>query len=168
MCYLINYLQGFISYFQSKVSFDTFFAAFLGFLSALIVEAIMKSINERSLRKSLVSELEQELTKVKEVAQENATKEREKMEFFLKPYAITVWKGACSSNSVLCLNRYKNYKKIIEVFEKIDEANEFEKECFYKLFSRDNAQIWEVMKKMLQENREEIAKETAQLLELLK
>lgn len=167
MCNLINYFQCFISYLQSKVSFDTFFAAFLGFLSALIVEAIMKSMNERGLRKSLISELKIELTNVKDVAQKNAAKV-EKMEFFLKPYAITVWKGACSSNSVLCLNKYKNYKEIIEIFEKIEEANEFEKECFYKLFSHDNAQIWEVMKKMLQENREEVAKETAQLLELLK
>lgn len=158
MCALIDFLQ-------TNVSFDTFFSAFLGFGSALIVEAIVTSISDRRLRKNLTEELKKELNKVKDVANKNANQEH--MEFFLRPYIITVWKGACSSNSIICLNKSQNYKKIIEVFESIEDANEFEKECFYKFFSHDDNQAWETMKSMLCKNRKKIAEETNVLLELL-
>lgn len=146
---------------------EVYLSAFLGFGSALLAEGVLGVIKNWKMKRELINELRVELREVNRIAQENSQKESKDIGFFLHPYIIAVWEGACMSNAILCLNKDKNYNKIMEVFERIKDANEFEKECFYQSFSHNDEKIWNLRKRMLRENREKVVKETDILLKLL-
>ena len=159
---MLQFLKGLLS----NDLFNTFLSTFLGFISALLVEKIINDNNDKSVSKRLVKQLEIELREVHDIAKLNFSKKNN--EFFLHPYSTTVWRGACSSNTVIYLNHYPFYSELIAAFEQIEDANDFEKECFFTYFKkRDNIEAWNTAKKLLINNRLEIVTITSKIINMI-
>lgn len=102
---------------------ETFFSAFLGFGSAILVEELVNFRNTQSLKKQITYSLLNELEKIKETV--NSLKDDET---YFQPYSISMWKGACASGSILSLQNIKQFTELLNVFSTIEEANIIEKE----------------------------------------
>lgn len=98
---------------------------FLGFGSALLVEAIVNRHNEKVLKKQLLRDLKRELVLIR--------KEMESLEVnkvFIRPYAIPVWTGVKECGELRYMDRETYFSKLLGVFSSIEEANLIEMKCF--------------------------------------
>lgn len=104
--------------------FEMFFSAFLGFVVALLVEALVGAMKNKNSKKQIIGELKNELESVK-----GAVDILEENKHYFCPYSIPIWKGACKSGIVLSIRSIENFTKLIDVFASIEEANTVEKEA---------------------------------------
>lgn len=124
---------------------------FLGFGSALLVEAIVDRYKEEKLKKQLLIDLKTEL--------ELLHKEMESLEankVFIRPYAIPVWTGAKECGELLCMDREKYFSKLLEVFSNIEEANLIEMKCFELCVGERQSVNMEMILSTLADNRAHI------------
>lgn len=98
---------------------------FLGFGSALLVEAIIDMHKKKGLKKQLLVDLRKELVLV-----HNAMESMEGNKVFIRPYAIPVWTGAKECGGLLCMDGEPYFFQLLEVFSSIEEANLVEMKCF--------------------------------------
>ena len=112
---------------------ETYLSVFLGFISALAVEAIVSRLNNYKARKQLKKDIKNELKKIEKDNDTYLTTGADKV--YLRPYIITVWKGAYSSNAISCLDGLEIFTKILSVYSLIEDANELEKSCFISCYS---------------------------------
>lgn len=143
--------------------FEVYLSTFLGFLSALIVEAINDYVTSNQKRKQIVKNLTIELETVKSEA---ASLEDTKL--YPLPYSIPFWKGISLSGLVLSLDKMDNYSELIRIFEKIEEGNQIEGRCFDIVMSSQNKNIDECMFETILKNRKRLINEIDKGLELLK
>lgn len=142
--------------------FKVYLSAFLGFLSALIVEAINDHITVKQKRKQIVKNLVIELETVKSEAGS-----LEDTKLYPLPYSIPFWKGISLSGSVLVLDKMDSYSELIRIFEKIEEANHIEGKCFEIVMSSQK-KVDEDMIKTILKNRKKLLNEIDKGLELLR
>ena len=124
---------------------------FLGFGSALLVEAIVDRHKENELKKQLIMDLKQEL--------ELLHKEIESLEenkVYIRPYAIPVWTGAKECGELLCMDREEYFSKLLEVFSSIEEANLIEMKCFELCVGHKQSDNMEIIFSTLADNRTHI------------
>lgn len=143
--------------------FEIYLSAFLGFLSALIVEAINDYITSKQKRKQIVKNLAIELEAVKIEADG-----LENTKLYPLPYSIPFWKGICSSGSVLVLDKMGGFSELVRIFEKIEEANYIEGKFFGIVMSSQKTNIDEETLRNIIENRKNLIIEIDKGLELLK
>lgn len=143
--------------------FEVYLSAFLGFLSALIVEAINDYITSKKKRKQIVKNLVVELEAVKTEAGS-----LENTKLYPLPYSIPFWKGICSSGSVLVLDKMDSFSELVRIFEKIEEANYIEGNFFGIVMSSQKKNIDEDMLRTILENRKKLIIEIDKGLELLR
>lgn len=143
--------------------FEVYLSAFLGFLSAIIVEAIKDCITSKQKRKQIVKNLIIELETIKdEVSGMEDTK------LYPLPYSIPFWKGICMSGTVLVLDKMNSYSNLICVFEKIEESNHIEGKCFEIVMSSQKRIIDKEMLEIILKNRKKLLGEIDKGLKLLK
>lgn len=142
--------------------FEVYLSAFLGFLSALIVESINDHITSKQKRKQIVKNLTIELETVK-----NEAGSLEDTKLYPLPYSIPFWKGISMSGSVLALDKMDSYSELVRIFEKIEEANHIEGKCFEIVMSSQNKNIDESMLETILKNRKKLLNEIDKGLELL-
>lgn len=119
-----NCLQNFFALFD--ISFlELVLSTFLGFGSALLVEAIVDSHKDKALREQLQKDLKSELSSLEE-----SMEQLEPDKVYIQPYAIPIWRGACECGSILCMDKEPYFFKLLEVFSSIEEANLIERKCF--------------------------------------
>lgn len=111
---------------------ELFLSVFLGFLSAMAVEALWNNRNEKELKKQLSSALLDELKQV-----ESTLSKLKKDKVYLYPFHVPVWKGARDSGTILCLNKKKYYRELLQVYSQIEESNIIETKAFELVFSKD-------------------------------
>lgn len=127
---------------------------FLGFGSALLVEAIVDRHKEKELKKQLLMDLQRELVLVQ--------KEMESLEankVYIRPYAIPVWTGAKECGELLCMDREAYFSKLLEVFSSIEEANLIEMKCFELCVGQRQSVNMEMIFTALADNRANIKKQ---------
>ena len=105
--------------------FEVVLSSFLGFGSALLVEAIVDSYRNSSTKKQLLVNLKQELSTL----QSNISS-MEENKVYIRPYSIPIWSGARECGSLICMDKSKCFPKLLEVFSSIEEANLVEMKCF--------------------------------------
>lgn len=127
---------------------------FLGFGSALLVEAIINRNKERGLKKQLLIDLKKELELVHKVMES-----MEANKVFVKPYAIPVWIGAKECGELLCMDRESYFSKLLEVFSSIEEANLVEMKCFELCVGHNQSVNMEMILSTLADNRAYIRKQ---------
>ena len=142
--------------------FEVYLSAFLGFLSALIVEAINDHITVKQKRKQIVKNLIIELETVK-----NEARSLKDTKLYPLPYSIPFWKGISLSGSVLVLDKMDSYSELVRIFEKIEEANYIEAKCFEIVMSSQKRNDEDMIKTILQ-NRKKLLNEIDKGLELLR
>lgn len=148
---------------QNEKFFDLFLSAFLGFLSALIVEWIKDYVSSKRKRKQILINLLKELENI-----EVESTQLDKTKTYPYPYPIALWKGLCHSGSIVSLDKLDNYTKIISLFEEIEEANCLENECFEILMIINQSSQKDTIIKTLLESRERINSKVKTGIELLK
>lgn len=124
---------------------------FLGFGSALLVEAIVERHKAKGLKKQLLKDLKKEL--------ELVHKEMDSLEVnkvFIRPYAIPVWTGAKECGELLCMDREPYFSKLLEVFSSIEEANLIEMKCFELCVGQKQSVNMEMIFSTLADNRTHI------------
>lgn len=104
---------------------ELFLSSFLGFLSALAVEALWGKYKDFQLCKQIKENLKKELCEVKRVLDG-----LEKSKVYMKPYSISIWKGACESGSILILDKKEGFIELIKLYSLIEEANLVEMKAF--------------------------------------
>lgn len=143
--------------------FEAYLSAFLGFLSALIVEAINDYLTSKQKRKQIVKNLIIELETVK-----NEAGSLEDTKLYPLPYSIPFWKGICMSGTVLVLDKMNCYSELVCIFEKIEETNYTEGKCFEIVMSSQKKIIDEEMLETILKNRKNLLGEIDKGLKLLK
>ena len=104
----------------------------LGFLSAMLVEALWKNNNEKEMKKQLLSALCNELKKVKEDLSELHDNEA-----YLNPFHVPVWRGACESGTILCLSKKSYFNDLLYAYSQIEESNLIETKAFEIFYSNN-------------------------------
>lgn len=104
---------------------ELFLSSFLGFGTALLVEAIWDKHKDKQLKEQLSENLKKELEKVVDIANS-----LDANLVYIAPFSIPVWHGATTSGSILCMDDEKWFSDLLDVFSSIDEANQIESRCF--------------------------------------
>ena len=155
--YLLHYLSS-LNFSFVELALSTF----LGFGSALLVEAIINRYNEASLRKQLLKDLKEELLSLK-----TKVELLEEDKVYIQPYAIPIWKGTCECGSILCLDKESYFLKILEVFSIIEEANLIEMRCFELFVDKSTCADKALILSTLTDNRKYVKKQIDKGLLLL-
>ncbi len=155
----------FFQQFLSSLDFsfiELMLSTFLGFGSALLVEKIVNSCNEKAIRKQLLNDLKAELVSLKSIIE---LLEADKV--YIQPYAIPIWKGAHECRSILCMDKEPYFLKILEVFSIIEEANLIEMKCFELLVNKSPSTNSALILSTLSDNRQYVKKHIEEGLTLL-
>lgn len=104
---------------------ELFLTTFLGFLSALAVEALWANHKDNQLKNQIKENLKKELISIKKQIEE-----LQDDRVYMKPYSIPIWKGACESGSILVLDKCDGFFQLIELYSLIEEANLVEMKAF--------------------------------------
>lgn len=128
---------------------EMFFSAFLGFIFALSVEALVGMAKNSSVKKQIIGELLNELEAVK-----TTVSILEEQKHYFCPYSVPIWKGACKSGIVLSIRNIENFTKLTDVFASIEEANTIEKEAL--LNNINFGQSNEALKNACMESRKKV------------
>lgn len=123
-------------------------ATFLGFGSALLVEAIIDRNRKKGLKKQLLKDLKKELLSIHKVMEA-----MEANKVFIRPYAIPVWTGAKECGELLCMDSEAYFSKLLEVFSSIEEANLVEMKCFELYVGQKQSVDMEMIYSALADNR---------------
>lgn len=129
-------------------------STFLGFGSALLVEAIVDKHEEKILRKQLLKDLKAELLSLKENIE---LLESDKV--YIQPYTISIWKGVRECGSILCIDEIPCFFQLLEVFSSIEEANLIELKCFELYVGRTPSTDMNLILSTLYENRQYVKKQ---------
>lgn len=104
---------------------DEFLAAFLGFLSAMLVEFIYRRVDSRSRAKRVMTELVDELrvnkTTVNALGNEQA---------YPSPYQLSSWKRAQFTGDLAELRGVKGSDSLLRAFATLEEASILERSLF--------------------------------------
>lgn len=138
-------------------------STFLGFSSALLVEAIVIKCSGKQMKRQLLTNLEQELLSLKK---EIETLEDDKV--FIRPYPTPVWTGACKSGSILCIDHEKCFFKLLEVFSAVEESNLVEMKCFQLCMGNSKLFQDKLIKSTLSANREYVKEQVNIGLSIIK
>ena len=111
-----------------------FFSSFLGFISALLVEALWEKYKSFTQRKHLRSALLDELQNLK---MNLLSLDRDKI--YIKPYSTPVWNGASKSGSILCLDSDAHFNDFLRFYSLVEESNMIEKEAYEILYINPSA-----------------------------
>lgn len=157
----INCLQNFFT--SLDFSFlELVLSTFLGFGSALLVEAIVDRHKDKTLREQLLKNLKTELSSLKE-----SIERFEPDKVYIQPYAIPIWRGARECGSILCIDKKSCFLKLLEVFSSIEEANLIELKCFELYVSRTTSTDIDLILSTLSDNRQYIKEQIETGLSLL-
>lgn len=155
-----------ISFFQQNIQVSDWFSAFMGFGSALLVEAIISIVKNKKQTKELIASLMQELVDVQSKAQRQINKSD--IIYDTKPYSIPIWESACVTGALSLLHSTKYYVEITKTFSFIQEANEFEYFCFRTSFQTHKIEELQLLNEDLISTRKKIIDKTTDLLKILK
>ena len=137
-------------------------STFLGFGSALLVEAIVDRRKEKSQREQLIQNL---LTELLALKQKVDSLEPEKV--YIQPYSTPIWRGARECGSILCMDKEPYFLKILEVFSSIEEANLIELKCFELYVGQKNTADIGLILSTLSDNRKYLKEQLEKGLVLL-
>lgn len=111
---------------------DDFFAAFLGFLFAILVEIIFRCIDRRARAKHVATELVEELRANKELIDNMDDRQA-----YASPYQLGSWKVAQFSGDVTALRGLKKARLLLRAFAAIEEASVLERSLFLTSLGND-------------------------------
>ena len=161
--YLATVANGTNTSIFSSPFFQTFLSAFLGFGSALIVQAITEYLASKAKRKKMISNLLKELeTNMKETSSMKADS------VYPRPYSIPVWRGICQSGSVMLLDELDEYMQIVSIFESIEEANIIEGMCFSIVAPIESRKLPDKMLEVLLNNRNTVQERISEGIRILR
>ena len=129
-------------------------STFLGFGSALLVQAIIDKYKEKKLREKLINSLKFELSSLSK-----SVKLLESDKVYIKPYAIPIWLGARDCGSILCIDTQPYFLEMLEVYSSIEEANLIESKCFELYVSRTASTDMNLVLATLTDNRQHVKKQ---------
>ena len=155
----------FIQSISSSVDFsfiELMLSTFLGFGSALLVEAIIDKHKAKTLRKQLLRDLHAELSALK-VSIDSLEPDM----VYCQPYTIPIWNGARECGAFLCINMKPFFYKLLEVFSSVEEANLVEMKCFELYVGRTPSTDMSIIMTTLSDNRKYISKQIEEGLSLL-
>lgn len=129
-------------------------STFLGFGSALLVEAIIEKHKDNSLKKQLLLDLRKELLSLKSNI---STMQTDKA--YIRPYSIPIWSGAKDCGSLLCMDKSPCYTALLETFSSIEEANLVEMKCFELLITQYSSENKKMIISILLNSRKHISEQ---------
>jgi len=149
----------------SSLSAGLFISAFLGFLSALVVEYITRWVDNQRERSRLIQEIKKELRDVLTTMEEVA---KSPMSEYLSPYATPVWDGAYSSGAIASLKGYKCLNDISRIYWRIYTSNAWEKMKteLHFMYGSDPDKFKRIVSQ-ISSNRNEVLKELRTILAVL-
>lgn len=100
---------------------ELFISAFLGFLSALFVELIVKLLAEASKAKDTLNGIKNELERVGNIL-DGLNNEL----YYITPLNIPFWNSIIFTDNVNCLLNKKYYSDIIMIYQYINNMNDWE------------------------------------------
>ncbi len=100
---------------------EIFISTFLGFLSALLVEYLVKRFEVKFLLNSILSGIRLELQNIK-VKLNTLDNEM----YYVDPLDISYWKSISDTQNLNCLLTHPLYGKIVAVYQYIETINRWE------------------------------------------
>lgn len=143
----------------------TFISAFLGFLSALIVEWIKKGMESKDAAKTLRQNIINELNEVKKRIDKLVSDEDS---IYTKPYDIAIWNGAIYSGSISELKNYKHFNEILRIYSLIESANDWENTRANMYFNSGLSDKFSKITSEISRQREHLSGELSRVINLLK
>lgn len=126
-------------------------SSFLGFGSALLVQEISNRIDDKKKREEIKKSLRIELNSIL-----STINSLELQKSYINPYSIPRWKGIKDSGSLQYLDESNTTITLIEVFNRVEEANMVEMKGFELLFLANTEMEQNVVFDILQKSRTEL------------
>lgn len=143
--------------------FEIALSAFLGFGSALLVEAIVSYIKNKNVREQLIKDVILELDTIQQtiVSLDN-------LKLYIQPYSIPVWNGACDSGAILMLDKKAYYTELLKTYASIAESNLFELKCFEIVTYNENKQSNNDLLDIVRNNRTQLLEQVTQCINTIR
>lgn len=144
-------------------TFKLFLSAFLGFLSALVVEWIWNSNQRRKEKNELLQDITDELE-----VNLKSIESIQKDVMYVNPYVTSIWDGAISTGAITSLRGYKYFYTIARTYRLIESANYWEKLRAETYFHYDqSSNLFKTLSNEVFNQREKIKNEIDKLYKCL-